>query len=277
MELKQMIKYIALGVFGLIAIIMFFMSWSDVEQGSEGFMYRPYGGGIDQKETISEGTYFVAPWNSIIQYNVRQQSRKYKSEVMDENGTEIAAMVSVNYHAERGKTAKLHLLHGENYAESFIDQKVKGAIKDVIGRYTYVEIYSTKREAIENEIEDILSKDFKGNYVLMDFVEIADVNLPTNIANEITVKETQKQKNNTAELKKNEQRFLADAKIETARGDSAKLIINSTAEAMSIKIKQQQLSKSPQYIEYLKAQAWDGKMPQVVTGNGGGLIIDLKK
>ena len=32
---------------------------------------------------------------------------------------------------------------------------------------------------------------------------------------------------------------------------------------------------SLQYIEYLKAQRWDGKMPQVV-GTGSGLIIDLK-
>ena len=276
METKQLIKYISLGVLGLTAIITFFMSWEDVEQGSEGFMYRPYANGVDKTETLSEGTYFIAPWNSIIRYNIRQQSRNYKSDVMDKNGTEITAMVSVNYHAEKGKTAKLHLLHGENYAESFIDKKVKGAIKDVIGRYTYVEIYSTKREAIENEIEDILGKDFKGNCVVMDFVEIADINLPTNIANEITVKETQKQKNNTAELKKAEQKFLADAKIETARGDSAQLIINKSAEATSVDIMQKQLAKSPQYIEYMKAKKWDGKMPQVVSGNGG-LIIDLNR
>lgn len=275
--MNKQIKLIGLGVLGLFLLITLFMSWEDVEQGSEGFMYRPYGGGVDKTQTFSEGTYFVAPWNSIIEYNIRQQSRNYESQVMDKNGTEITAMVSVNYHAEKGKTAKLHLLHGEHYAESFIDKKVKGAIKDVIGRYTYIEIYSTKREAIENEIEEILRADFDGNYVIMDFVEIADINLPTNIANEITVKETQKQKNNTAELMKNEQKFLADAKIETARGDSAKLIINSNAEAMSIKIKQEQLSKSPQYIEYMKASRWDGKMPQVVSGSGGGLIIDLKK
>ena len=58
--------------------------------------------------------------------------------------------------AQKGASAKLHLLHGERYAESFIDKKVKGAIKDVIGRYTYVEVYSTKRESLEQEIEKIL-------------------------------------------------------------------------------------------------------------------------
>ena len=69
---------------------------------------------------------------------------------------------------------------------------------------------------------------------------------------------------------------MAAAKIATAKGDSAKTIIRATAEAQSIKIKQEQLRSSSQYIEYLKAQRWDGKMPQVV-GSGGGLIIDLKK
>ena len=59
-------------------------------------------------------------------------------------------------------------------------------------------------------------------------------------------------------------------------GDSAKAIINATAEAEAIKIKQQQLRQSPTYIEYMKAQKWDGKMPQVV-GTGSGMIIDLKR
>jgi regulator of protease activity HflC (stomatin/prohibitin superfamily) len=277
METKQIVKLAGLGLFGLIGIIMLFMSWSDVDQGSEGFMYRPYSGGVDQSATFTEGTYFTAPWNDVITYNIRQQSRSYESQVMDINGTDIGVQVAVNFHAQAGTTPKLHLKHGTGYAESFIDKKVKGAIKDVIGRYTYVEVYSSKREALENEIEEILTKDFEGNYVLLDFVEIADVNLPKNIATEITVKETQKQKNKTSELKKIEEKNLADAKIETARGDSAKLMINSTAEAEAIRIKQNQLRQSPQYIEYMKANKWNGVMPSVVTDGGSGLIIDMNK
>jgi regulator of protease activity HflC (stomatin/prohibitin superfamily) len=270
MNLK--IKHIALGVIGLFALVIFFMSWEDVEPGEEGFLYSPYGGGVNQKTNYSEGTFFIAPWNDIITYNIRQQSRNYESQVMDKNGTEIGLVVGVNYHAEKSKTSKLHLKHGEAYAESFVDKKVKGAIKDVIGRYTYIEIYSTQREAIEREIEEILTKDFDKNYVVLDFVEIADVNLPKNIATEITVKETQKQKNYTSELMKVEQENLADAKVATARGDSLALIINSSAEANAIKIKQEQLRQSPQYIEYMKAKKWDGSYG---TGNvfGGGVSL----
>jgi len=273
--MKHPIKTIGFGILGLLVVITLFMSWQDVEPGEEGFLYSPYGGGVNMDKTYNEGTYLIAPWNDIITYNIRQQSRNYESQVMDKNGTDIGVVVGVNYHALKSKTASLHLKHGEAYAESFVDKKVKGAIKDVIGRYTYIEIYSTKREAIEKEIEEILTIDFEGNFVSLDFVEIADVNLPKNIANEITVKETQKQKNKTSELMKTEQENLADAKVATARGDSLALIINSSAEANAIKIKQQQLRQSPQYIEYMKAKKWDGSYG---TGNvyGGGVSLFKK-
>lgn len=277
MDNTKLFRRILLGVVGLIVLIILFMSWQDVDPGEEGFIYKPYGGGVDTSKYYAEGTYLVAPWNDIITYNVRQQSRSYESQVMDINGTEIGLVVAVNYHAEKGKTALLHLRHGEAYAESFVDKKVKGAIKDVVGRYTYEEIYSSKREALEVEIESILETDFDGNYIALDFVEIADVNLPENIALEITVKETQKQKNKTSELKKIEEKNLADAKIERARGDSAQAIINAMSETEAIKIKAEQLKKSPQYIEYMKAKKWDGVLPSVMSGQNGGLITDLSK
>ncbi len=146
----------------------------------------------------------------------------------------------------------------------------------MVGRYTYQEVYSSKREALEGAIEEILTKDFEGNYIVLYYVEIADVNLPKNIATEITIKETQKQKNKTSELMKIENKNLAEAKVATARGDSAKAIISAQAEAEAINIKQRELRQSPQYIEYMKARKWDGKMPHVVAGNSSGLIIDMK-
>lgn len=268
-------KSVAIGLVSLILLVSLFMSWVDVDPGQEGFAYRPYGGGVDVESSYTEGTYFIAPWNDVITYNILQQSKSYNSTVMDVNGTDISVEVAVNFSVRKGSSSKLHLKHGVGYIQ-FIDDKVKGAIKDVVGRYTYQEVYSTKREALEGEIEEILLEDFKGNYIVFHYVEIADVNLPSNIAAEITNKETQKQKNLTAQQKQQEQIYLAAAKMETAKGDSAKVVINATAEAASINIKQKQLKQSPQYIEYLKAQRWNGQMPQVV-GNGSGLIIDLNK
>jgi regulator of protease activity HflC (stomatin/prohibitin superfamily) len=59
-------------------------------------------------------------------------------------------------------------------------------------------------------------------------------------------------------------------KIAVARADSAETIINANAAALAIKIKQTQLS--PLYIEYLKANAWDGKLPTTVAGSSGTFL-----
>jgi regulator of protease activity HflC (stomatin/prohibitin superfamily) len=59
-------------------------------------------------------------------------------------------------------------------------------------------------------------------------------------------------------------------KIAVAKADSAELIINASAAAKSIKLKQQELT--PVYIEYVKAQAWDGKLPTTMAGSSGSFI-----
>ncbi|MBN4072644.1 prohibitin family protein [Crocinitomix catalasitica] len=272
---KNLGRYIAIGVGILILIILFFMSWSDVEPGEEGFIYRPYGGGVEKEKVYKEGTIFIAPWNEMITYNVRQQSENYTSETMDINGTDISVQISVNYSASAGKIASLHLKHGPKYI-TFIDDKAKGAIKDVIGRYTYEQVYSSKREALEGEIEDILTEDFANNFITLHYVEISDVNLPPNIAKEITNKETQKQRNLTAKEKQKEEEYLANAKIEKARGDSA-LIVSAKYKAEAIELEAAQITKNPQYIELKKWEKWDGVGSPYGEGNVFGGDVSILK
>jgi regulator of protease activity HflC (stomatin/prohibitin superfamily) len=62
-------------------------------------------------------------------------------------------------------------------------------------------------------------------------------------------------------------------KVAVARADSAETIINAQASALAIKIKQNQLS--PLYIEYIKAQNWDGKLPTTMAG-GSGTFLNIK-
>ncbi len=275
-DVLKNIKFIAIGLAVFIGLIFFFMAWEDVEPGEEGFIYRPYGGGVDTL-TKPEGTYFVAPWNNMITYNILKESKSYKSTVMDKNGTDITVNIAVNFAVTKGQSPKLHLTFGKNYI-SFIDDKAQGAIKDVIGRYTYEEVYSTKRESLEGEIENILKDDFNKNFLTLNYVEIADVDLPTNIAQEIVNKETQKQKNLTAKEKQKEEEYLANAKIEKARGDSS-LLISAFFRSEAIKLEAEQISNNPQYIELKKWEKWDGIGSPFGTGNvfGNDAITILKQ
>lgn len=253
---KKVVRYIALGVVALIAIVIFFMSWKDVEPGEEGFIYRPYGGGVDLTMSYEEGSFFIAPWNEMITYSTLQQSKTYQSTVMDKNGTDITVAVAINYSVQKKKAAKLHLDVGENYI-TIIDDKAQGVIKDIIGKYTYEEVYSTKRNVLEGEMIEKLKIELKKNYLNLEYIEIMDVDLPSDIAKEIVSKETQKQRNQTAKEKQQEEEYLANARIEKARGDSS-FVISARYKAEAIQLEASQIGKNPQYIELKKWEKWDG-------------------
>jgi regulator of protease activity HflC (stomatin/prohibitin superfamily) len=74
-----------------------------------------------------------------------------------------------------------------------------------------------------------------------------------------------------------QRKLVADAeaqeKIARAKGDSAKVIIDANAAAQAMKIKQLQLT--PLYVEFIKAQSWDGKLPTTVAG-GSGTFLNIK-
>lgn len=252
-----MVRYVAIGAVLLIGVVIFLNSWVDVKPGERGFVFKPFNTpSIDSNEVYMEGTYFILPWNEMIKYEVVNKSKQYVQKVMDLNGTDVTVEVSVNYNIVPNQVAQIHVKHRENYT-IFIDDKSKGAIKDVIGRYTYEQVYSSKREALEGEIEEILEKDFMNNYLHLNYVEIADVNLPENIAAQIEEKETQKQRNLTAKEKQKEQEYLANARIETARGDSS-LIISAKFKSEAIRLEAEQIARNPQYIELKKWEKWDG-------------------
>lgn len=263
--MKNSIKLLVL----LVSIATLTSCGTDIEPGQRAVMYSPYGDGIDTTKVYKEGFTWHAMWNEMVIYNTRNLTKEYKSEVMDKNGTEITILASVNFALIPNKIGSLELKHGEGYVKSFINPKAYGAIKDVAGRYTYEELYSIKREALESEIEKILRKDFNGNYITLSFVEVSDVNLPSGIAAEIKRKEEQKQKNLTSKLKEEEQRNLAAAKIAGAEGNKQSSILNAEAEAESIRIKNQALSQSPKYIELIRAEA-QSKFADAVKINGLG-------
>jgi prohibitin 1 len=253
---KKVGRYVAYALIGVIALVVLFMSWKDVEPGEEGFIYRPYGGGVDKTQTFAEGTYFVAPWNEMITYSTLQQSKTYTSTVMDKNGTDITVEVAVNYSVQKGKSAGLHLDVGKDYI-IIIDDKSQGAIKDVIGKYTYEEVYSTKRTVLEGEMIKKLKDELKQNFINLEYVKIKDVDLPRDIAQQIVNKETQKQLNLTAREKQKEEEYLANARIEKARGDSS-LIVSAKFKAEAIQLEAEQIGRNPAYIELKKWEKWDG-------------------
>jgi regulator of protease activity HflC (stomatin/prohibitin superfamily) len=93
-----------------------------------------------------------------------------------------------------------------------------------------------------------------------NFCEIADVDLPNDVKKAITAKEEQKQKNQRAKELEQEQEFIANAKIKEAEGNKQKAILEAEGKAKSIELVNRELSRSPDYVSYVKWKGYaDGK------------------
>lgn len=97
-----------------------------------------------------------------------------------------------------------------------------------------------------------------------------DAQLEAAIARKIAAKQESETK--TQEL----QSSIAEAnkKIATARGDSASSVIEATGKAEAIKALQQQVT--PTYVDYLRAQNWDGRLPTTMLSSGSNTLFSLK-
>ena len=71
-EPQKILKTAVLGGIVLLLASLFFMSWTDVNPGEEGFVYRPYTNGIDQ-ENVYTSSFSQAKKTCLYLYPIYQR------------------------------------------------------------------------------------------------------------------------------------------------------------------------------------------------------------
>ena len=110
--------------------------------------------------------------------------------------------------------------------------------------------------------------DLGGGTFDISIIEIADVDLPDVIKKAIEGKQEQDQKNQLAQKKELEQTYLANAKIQTARGDSASQVIQAAGRAEAYRLETRQLNDN--ILRKLAIDAWRAGGSQVPKYVGEG-------
>ncbi len=155
--------------------------------------------------------------------------------------------------------------------QGWLKTAIVGSVNDVANKWAVDSIFNHREQfesAIVVECNKRISKWFTVSQLR------TNITPPPALQSAIEAKTKALQDVQVAENQK--QVAIADAlrKIAIARGDSAKMVIEASGEAESIKRKQ--LTLSPLYIEYVKIQQWDGKTPTTVLGNNASTIISVK-
>ncbi len=177
----------------LVLIIILFRSAVTIDSGEAGVLYKKFGGGVDVEKTYGEGFHVVAPWNKMIEYEVRQQEILETMSVLSSNGLDIKLEASIWFQPKYEDLGKLHKERGKEYVDRVIKPAVRSATRSIVGRYTPEQIYSSKRDVIQKEIFEETKMILDRQYVQLNEVLVRDVTLPPTIKSAIEKKLKQEQ------------------------------------------------------------------------------------
>ena len=180
---------------GFLALILISRSSINIGYCEAGVLFKTFGGGVVTDEPpLGEGFKIIAPWNKVYLYNVKQQEFfEGNMQVLSSNGLEISLDLSVLYQPDYTKLGLLHKTKGENYVNIVLIPQIRAVARSVVGRYTPEQLYSTKRDAIQNEIYEETKKAVADQYIQLNAVLVRDVNLPVAIKEAIERKLRQEQ------------------------------------------------------------------------------------
>jgi len=169
-------------------------SFVTIGSGEAGVLYKIFGGGVVTDEPpMGEGFHFIFPWNKVFIYEVRQQEVFEKMNVLSSNGLDIKLEASAWFQPKYEDLGKLHQEKSEAYKQRILLPAIRSAARSVVGRYTPEQLYSTKRDAIQQEIYVETKKVVEDQYIQLNAVLVRDVTLPVPIKEAIERKLRQEQ------------------------------------------------------------------------------------
>ena len=269
---NRRLPIIVLAVIAFIVLIAFSSSlFFTVQPAERAVVFYPFGKGLDKENTIEQGTHLKAPWNDVFIYKVNEMSTDENMDILDKNGLSIHIDVSVRYFPAPDKIGYIHEKFTRDYVNVLVIPEVRSTVRQVMGRYTAEEIYSTKRAEVEAAIRNESEKILSASNVNATAVLIRSIVLPEQIKGAIENKLQQEQEALAYQFRLDKEKSEAERKRIAAEGESrANNIINNSLSDKLLKMRgieaTLELAKSPNSKIIVIGSGKDG-LPMILGNN----------
>jgi prohibitin 1 len=268
-------KLITTGViiFLVLIVVLTFSNatFLTIDAGERGVLFRRFSGGLDKENIYQPGFHVIAPWNSMYVYDVREKQIEEEMELLSSNGLTISVDITVRVNPDFKEIPELHETFGKDYLTSLVRPEVRSSVRKVIGRFTPEELYSTRREEVQEMIQLDLEEALEKNYVDLRASLIRDITLPDKVRSAIEEKLEAEQSALKYEYILAQERKEAERKIIEAQAKSeANRILNASLSPNILRDKgieaTLQLANSPNSKVVIVGSGPDG-LPMILGGN----------
>ncbi len=267
-------KGIMIGIIVLIIIgVVAGASVQIVDAGHRGVLLHFNAVDLTQPPLV-EGLHFVTPFaDSVVQMEIRTLKFVKATSAASKDLQTVSTEITVNYHPAANSVHTLYQTVGLDYENRIITPTVEEVVKQVTANYNAEELI-TKRPQVKADIEADINARLSEFNIVTEIVSITDFQFSELFARAIEAKVEAEQKAFKAENDLKRIEVEARQHAAQAEGIAQANIAEANGEATAIQIINEALSTNPNYLEWLKTQQWDGKLPLVV-GKGGTPFIAI--
>ena len=289
---------IAAGVIIAATVVVGLFCMEKVPAGYVGVIYN-MNGGIDG-EILTQGWHLVSPTKKVTTYSIGIEQSYLTSEDKGDSpdnesfsaptsdGKSVKVDLEFSYKFDQAQITDTFIMFkgqsGKDVKNTFIKPKMRAWTQEVTAKYPVTDVFGDKRQELNEALDEYLKAKFEPYGIIIDTVNFTNISTDSETAAAIQKKVTAQQELELANIEAKTAKVQAEKDKQVAEISAEKKRIQAQADADAMKIKAEAeaeanreiaASLTPELIEKLKYDTWDGKLPTVQGSNTP--IISVEK
>ncbi len=265
-RVQNKLKIIAAIVTFVVIIIFMFESVVVVEAGHRGVVL--YVGAVENR-VLGEGIHFIIPFaEQVVQLEVRTLKFQADATAASNDLQEVQTTIALNYHISPSQANIIYQQLGADYADRIIAPTIQESVKASVAKFNAEELI-TKRATAKAVIAQTISNTLSARDIVVETVFITDFKFSQAFANQVESKVVAFQKYLTEQNNLKAVQVVANQTVVQANATARSNVAKANGESQAIKIITVQLKQSPEYLQWLSINRWNGQMPYAL---GSGAI-----
>jgi prohibitin 2 len=255
----------------VVIIVIMFESVVVVEAGHRGVVL--YVGAVENR-VLGEGIHFIIPFaEQVVPLEVRTLKFQADASAASNDLQEVQTTIALNYHISPSQANIIYQQLGADYADRIIAPTIQESVKASVAKFNAEELI-TKRATAKAVIAQTIGNTLSARNIVVETVFITDFKFSQAFANQVESKVVAFQKFLTEQNNLKAIQVIANQTVVQAQASARANVARASGESQAIQVITVQLKQSPQYLQWLSINRWNGQMPYAL-GSGAFPFFQL--
>jgi regulator of protease activity HflC (stomatin/prohibitin superfamily) len=242
MQLK--FKIIPVVILGIVALVLFFGTFKIIDAGHVGVVTRM--GAVNR--VVNPGLVLKIPLvESVDQMETRTQIEQVDASSASKDLQEVKAQIALNFHLRGEKAVEVFQNIGVEYKDRIIAPAMQEAFKATTAQFSASDLIGKREQVKQIAYSELKTRLGKYNIIVDDF-NIVNFDFSAQFNQAI------------------EEKVRAQQNKEKAAVEAETLLIQAQGQSKAQAELKNSGALSPEYLQFLATQKWDGKLPNSTSG-----------